>query len=438
MKLSRPVPRLPGYSPPPQGEASPLDHLVHLLCYDRAYMQAGGRGGTDSGRGRRLSDGGIRRLVQAAFYASMSPDEGRFPRLRVAVLEAAGSIFDVARFDPVRLDGPESLRKLAPACTHPACALVVSERDGGLFCAGIANVGPMGYEWTPGQPGVTAGGPSPELQIAIREPGHLIADGCGPASYELRAGEVRQLSPYWLLPQVRALSEDWTGRLTREVAKLADDAATALFGGTRRSPLLEPLLSRMLRVAVEARHGAAFVVLPLRPDEPDPVEIRIHHHTRDLDLGMDAAHFWVACVKHSRNGAREPGLVRDCVARRTKMLTDAEAVGSLGGVDGCVVMDRGLRVRGFGGEILVSELAAQDAPRRFRKAGSGEEWGYDEFMTGIGGTRHRSAARLCRAVGGAVVFVVSQDGGLKLLCSTEDQVNAFGPLDLPGLRDPLY
>jgi hypothetical protein len=113
------------------------------------------------------------------------------------------------------------------------------------------------------------------------------------------------------------------------------------------------------------------------------------------------------------------------------MMMDAETLGNMSMVDGCVVLDRSLRGRAFGTEIVVPDGDARQSPRAFRNVISYEEWAYDDFMHGIGGTRHRSAARLCRVYPNVIVFVVSQDGEFKIICSDDGQVNAFGPLDLP-------
>jgi len=61
---------------------------------------------------------------------------------------------------------------------------------------------------------------------------------------------------------------------------------------------------------------------------------------------------------------------------------------------------------------------------------TGEEWKYEDFLKGIGGTRHMSAARLCKAHDDLLVFIMSQDGELKVFSSDGDKVNAFGPLDV--------
>jgi hypothetical protein len=427
-----------GYNPPLPADDrfSTPQNLAELLVYDNRFqLESGGSLASP------LSEDGIRRLVDLVFYASMSPEEGRFLRFKVATTEGAGSSFSVARFDPVPLHSPDVIRRLAPACTHPECALVIVEREGGLFCDGVTNVGPMGYEWMPGYPGIAGVGRPPMYLVTVRDPGHLITDGSYiGASYELRAGKIRPLSPYWAPAPVEALHREFAGHLKSEIIQRAGSDAATLFGGVDGSPQTGGffnMLSRILRVAVEARHGGAFVILPSGCD-PKTFQIDIKYPASDLDLGLDVVNFWIACVEYLREEPKSQSLLRRCTVLRTKMLTDAEAVGNLSGVDGCVVLDRRLQLCGFGGVISVSEEAAQQSVRAFRNVKSGEEWGYNQFMKEIGGTRHKSAARLCKVHPGVLVFVVSQDGDLKSFCSDDRQINAFGPLDLPLLGDPLY
>ena len=141
---------------------------------------------------------------------------------------------------------------------------------------------------------------------------------------------------------------------------------------------------------------------------------------------------WCACAeaaqKHLPDGYTNA--IGSWTRRKATMLLAAEAVGNLSCVDGCVVLNRRLQLCGFGGEIQVSDQAAKDAPRKFTNFKTGEEWEYEEFLRGIGGTRHKSAARLCKAHDGILVFIASQDGQLKVFSSDGENVNAFGPLDV--------
>lgn len=421
-----------GYEPPIS--SSPFytpEDLAALLIYDRSFVsRTQGEGATPP-----ISEAGIKRLVNLVFYSSSYPDEGRFPRFKVST----GSVFQVAEFVAVPLDSPNALRRLAPACTHPECALRVVEcEEGTLACDGVVNLGPMGLEWTPGYPGVSAVGNMPMYQLTVRDPGHILATACH-ASFELRAGNIRRLSPYLRLDPVVAFHDDFVRRLKTQITHAADDDAAKLFGGVERYTWpdgFHNIFTRILRVAVEARHGGAFVVLP-ESTRLEDCPINLRYRASDLDLGQKAVDFWLACTAYSRSEKNHQSLLQRCNAARTKMLVDAKAVGNLSAVDGCVMLDRQLHVLGFGGVITISEKDAKQSNSPFRNVVSGQEWPYDEFMKGVGGTRHQSAARLCRVLPGALVFVVSQDGDLKLLCSNKGppQVNGYGPLDLPAFDD---
>ena len=65
----------------------------------------------------QISQSGIRGLIELAFYLSLSPEEGRYPRLCLA--NEKESDFRLAiRFDnPIELKGIDDLKRLAPACS---------------------------------------------------------------------------------------------------------------------------------------------------------------------------------------------------------------------------------------------------------------------------------------------------------------------------------
>ena len=88
-------------------------------------------------------------------------------------------------------------------------------------------------------------------------------------------------------------------------------------------------------------------------------------------------------------------------------------------VDGLVVMDRNLAVRGYGVEITTSEeptdlFIASDrmaTPAKLRPAL------YNHF-----GTRHRSMMRYCFQNPGSIGFVVSQDGEVRVMTKVDDSL----------------
>jgi hypothetical protein len=113
---------------------------------------------------------------------------------------------------------------------------------------------------------------------------------------------------------------------------------------------------------------------------------------------------------------------------RTLMLTRAELIGNFSCVDGCVVLNRHLQLRGFGSEIKITDVDLEKSPRRFKDLKTGKVLKGSKFLGGIGGTRHKSAARLCKLHAGVVVIVVSQDGELRVFSSNKNSVNGFGPI----------
>jgi hypothetical protein len=88
-------------------------------------------------------------------------------------------------------------------------------------------------------------------------------------------------------------------------------------------------------------------------------------------------------------------------------------------VDGLVVMDRNLAVRGYGVEITTA-----DEPERLFIAGDRMATPaklrpalYNHF-----GTRHRSMMRYCFENPGSIGFVVSQDGEVRVITKVEDSL----------------
>ena len=89
----------------------------------------------------------------------------------------------------------------------------------------------------------------------------------------------------------------------------------------------------------------------------------------------------------------------------------ARFIASLTTVDGAVVLTDTFRIIGFGAEVTVS-LSATDKLSIARNPEGTES---DEASFAEYGTRHRSAFRFVASMESAVAFVMSQDGGIKVL-----------------------
>lgn len=105
------------------------------------------------------------------------------------------------------------------------------------------------------------------------------------------------------------------------------------------------------------------------------------------------------------------------------MLKQAAAVGRLTATDGCVVLDRSLQVRGFGGIIDPSLTAAQGG-LRFVPPPSDPALTEADLLSRFG-TRHRSAYLLCKSCPGSLAFVLSQDGGWRVFASDSERAYFF-------------
>jgi DNA integrity scanning protein DisA with diadenylate cyclase activity len=109
------------------------------------------------------------------------------------------------------------------------------------------------------------------------------------------------------------------------------------------------------------------------------------------------------------------------------MFSSARALAELANVDGCVVLDRKLRLYGFGGEIRVGEEQVQGWQCSEAHPDTLESQAIIDVERW--GTRHRSAFRLCCVRPGATVFVVSQDGDLRVFYGhTDNRVCAWQSL----------
>ncbi len=95
-------------------------------------------------------------------------------------------------------------------------------------------------------------------------------------------------------------------------------------------------------------------------------------------------------------------------------------------------MDYLLLLGGFivlliGGEILVSDEEALKSSLLFTDYKTKKPFP-DQGAKQFGGTRHRSAYRLCKILPNTIVFVISQDGDLRVFFSNDTDVYSFESL----------
>jgi hypothetical protein len=356
-----------------------------------------------------ISDGGVRRLLELAFQTSLTVEEGRHPRFRffVAAPSTEWTAPPIARFDPPIALRPDSLRRMVPAVGSRLHALrVVEARSGGLFADSVLAVDELGEGSAVGRAEVSVGLGLPGLMVRVDGPGSLRATERG-FTWELRDGRVRPLNHYAVISVVRKWFGELASTLLRETGTGAVDLTAA-----ESDPALvfDSVWSFVLSNTVATGHGGAFAILP---GEPGP-EVRIKYPARDLDLARAVTAFWRDCFDPEKETSAHS--LAEKTARwessKRRMFSSARALSELSNVDGCVVLDRRLRLFGFGAEIRVGDeqvagwecVEANPETLATEATIDVERWG----------TRHRSAFRLCCVRPSTSVFVVSQDGDLRV------------------------
>ncbi|MGE3541075.1 MAG: putative sensor domain DACNV-containing protein [Candidatus Tectimicrobiota bacterium] len=374
-----------------------------------------------------ISTAGLYKLLELAFYASMMPEEGRFPPFTLVNAEDDWRVITV--FDPpIPVESVETLRRLAPSCKIPDCALWIVEQQEFLWCNGIVDIGPRGCDKQPGYFGVSAVGRAPSLVVQVHGPGHIIAGETD--IYEFRAGRIRQVVPFQLVPAVQSLAADLARTLVQQ--GLATEGQEARRFGAEWSfqQFVHRALSRTLQLAMDKRHGGTFVILPTSSSDFTAFHLATRYKATSLDIGAAILDLWKACVHAGRlrDQVGYSSAVAICHRYEAQLWTKVDVLANLSAVDGCVILNRSLQLCGFGAEIQVADDEARTTPRHFRTWDSQDVIDYELFMQYIGGTRHRSAARLCQVHDGMITLVVSQDGELRIFC-TDGDVYGFGPLD---------
>jgi hypothetical protein len=356
-----------------------------------------------------ISEAGLRRLLELAFQTSLTTEEGRHPRFRffVSAPSPDANTPPITRFDPPIPLRPDTLRRMVPAVSSRLHAVkVVEAKNGGLFADSVLAVDELGDAAGVGRPEISMGLGLPGLMVRIDGPGRLRATEKG-FTWELRDGRVRPLNHYAIISVVRKWFSDLAAALLQETG-----ARSVAHGVGEDDPgiVFDAVWSFVLASTVSTSHGGAFAILP---GEPGP-EVRIKYPARDLDLARGVTAFWKDCFdaeKETDASSFEAKAAQWDNSKR-RMFSSARALAELANVDGCVVLDRRLRLYGFGGEIRVGE----EAVKGWQCSDSHPDTLESQALIDVErwGTRHRSAFRLCCVRPGTIVFVISQDGDLRV------------------------
>jgi len=240
---------------------------------------------------------------------------------------------------------------------------------------------------------------APVLVVRVEDPGYLKAGFLPGQIHSLRGGTIRELQSYDTVTCVAELFRYLGEWQYTELTRFDDGRVAAYFNGPNVcSKIMMELWSQVLWYVANQRHGGAFLVIPVEDGhDRHPGQYKINcDFPGSISLSQALLDHVELCLNQSPTEGPKHLVVFRLIWRmwRQKFFRIAKMVADLANVDGCVVLDRRLRVCGFGGKINVDTKPMKES-----------------------GTRHASASAWCEEVGG-IAFVVSQDGDLRVFPNT--------------------
>lgn len=384
------------------GAAGPLELAAHL-CPNETI----------------LSDAGLACLVETIFRTSLKQEEGRYSTFQVFVplRDRPEPLLDL-RFSPPIPLCIEALHRLSPGIPPRPYAFVVKEGAAGLRLEGAARVEFSGFTALTGRMDYHGGTLFPGLSLHVAGPARIrtalfVHDA--PVKYlELKEGRLAFSHDNAFSPVFLPLCRQASDILGKGMAH-----AETLPG------VVKATLSRVFSLAVAAGHGGLFVILPPERQLQDVGNL-LHPGVGVAwpNLGRVAANLAAADAHHATYVEQWE--------TATRITSQASCV------DGAVVLDAALSLLGFRVELCprevdrLPECVALDPE-------SSEPRAIGAVHLSAFGTRHRSAARFCAEVPGAVVVVISQDGEMRELTRLPDgRVGVCGPLTPMSVSSPVF
>src|SRR4051812_43575217 len=391
----------------------------------------------------------LEQFFSACYQASLLREEERAVTFRAvlappAIFPAGGMPPETLRalqFSPSLPFDANELRRLSVA-TDTRRTLIGVRRDdnGDLRIWGLVN---SGSRWLRAvQGGRRAGTPLPPAPVIhVDAPGSMAAYRGDELVARLERGQLSgwRADPFvsqWLPEEFTQFSRDLMAR-HESAARAGEQSGDtwAALEPTLPRRIAERMMKRVIAVLRDARHGGTIVFVPVENAEglctDDPyidVKYKFENaqpHRSFPDLVVDILN---RLAQIYRRGTRR----RESIGwREFEMTTDdqlatldealfetAHFIGALASADGAIVITKQHDILGFGGMISGRLPAVRTVARALDVEGHRvAEEGTDNV-----GARHRSAYRLAAAVPGAVVIVISQDGGVRFVAQKGGRV----------------
>jgi hypothetical protein len=344
----------------------------------------------------KLPRGVVEEFIKTVFYASMIPDEGRYPSVcLMSYRKGAERDFHFLFNDPLQPSAQE-IAKLAHA-TDPESHVCCICDEGRILLEGIhVTVLKETREF-----GYSSSRVANPLKLLIRGPGH-IEMSTGGIALVYKAGKITEENLF----QYGDVMKRLVAAVTQELRELT----------TGKVEALEDIFNDLAKGIVKRGHGGILLVASM----PRLAQFLSLRRVDCLLLQQLLVAYWdvVATLLATTGGAG--GLLRSgaagpitgpalAVASNTSMLEKCvESIARMSGMDGAIVMDYACKVAAFNA-IIASSALGQVSPRLVDPFGSELE---REAILKDRGSRHQSALSYASQVPNSFTFVISQDGGI--------------------------
>jgi hypothetical protein len=352
---------------------------------------------TDKRFDLELLDEAVIALVEAAFYASMTADESRWPAVSLMCYRKDEEpTFHFLFKEPVE-PSPQQIAKLAHAVGpdgHLGCVC----KDGAISIGGIHitildELREFGYS------SFRVGNP---LRVTIRGPGHLVVSTGGIAMV-YKAGEI---------------SEEELLQSCDVMRRLAQSVEAELRSQTRGAvETVEDVFNDLAEVVHRMGHGGMILVAP----EPKQSQFSSFREIDCLLLQQLLVKYWDLGDDLSKDPGAKQRMQRGEETKHSLRISLAvsmlekcvSSIGQLAGMDGAIVLDFSLKVVAFNAIITKSTV-----PSEVRLADThGRPHKYEDVVRNRG-SRHQSALIWTMTVPNSFSFVISQDGAVTAFHNT--------------------
>ena len=346
----------------------------------------------------------VEEFIKTVFYASMIPDEGRYPSVcLMSYRKGSERAFHFLFNDPLRPSAQE-IAKLAHATAPESHICCICDEGrillGGVHVTVLNEMREFGY---------SSSRVANPLKLLIRGPGHIEMSSGGIA-FVYKGGEITEENLF----QHSNVMQTLAGVVAQELEELTH--------GTVES--LEDVFNDLAEAIVRLGHGGMLIVAKeLKKSQFSPF--------RQIDcllLQELLVRYWndVATLSASAGGvgnllaSAEASVVNPRalpVASDTLMLENCiSSIAHLAGVDGAIVMDYSCKVAAFNA-IIDRSVAGQAAARIVNQHRMERR---REDILRNRGSRHQSALLYAERVPNSFAFVISQDGGVSAFHNPAD------------------